>query len=142
MDAELSSKILATIRCLAEGTTGGSFEETARKFNALPLYEGWDGWLLLTVEGDVLVESEGRLSACTEPLRTFGVVMGVERYPELKPLLPIRPSASEDCPDCKGTGWFHVQEQRTHMRCGKCRALGWVEMPSNNALERTREQLC
>ncbi len=67
------------------------------------------------------------------------LVKGAEDYPELNVMLPTRPDSSHDCEHCKGTGWFHQNGVQVHVRCGTCRALGWVAVPSNTSLERTRE---
>jgi hypothetical protein len=131
----MSSTILAAIARLAEGSTGSTFEEAARQFNALPLYEGWYGWGILTPQGEILeADDEGNISPAKEPMRTMFLVVGTERYPELVPLLPQRPAGATDCAACKGSGWVHMNGRRMGFRCGGCRALGWLTEPSNNAL--------
>ena len=139
MDVTLSAQVRAHIERLAKGETGAAAEEAARQFDALPLFEGWDGWGLLTDQGQVLDASDsGVLSPAVDPLRTMYLVKGSETYPELKALLPVRPVASIDCARCGGSGWMHVGNEK--VRCGECRALGWVEVPSNKSLERTGER--
>jgi len=140
VQVSLSAQIRAHIDRLASGAGGSSVAEAARRFNALPLYEGWDGWGLITDDGEVLEGSdEGAVVPAVEPLRTMYLVKGAEDYPELRVLLPVRPELSADCDHCNGTGWFHQGGVKTHTRCGMCRALGWVAVPSNTSLERTRE---
>jgi hypothetical protein len=54
MHRSLSAQVRAHIDRLAQGTTGVASEDAARRFDALPLYEGWQGWGLLTEQGQVL----------------------------------------------------------------------------------------
>jgi hypothetical protein len=119
--------IRARIKLLSEGTSGDSYEEAAKRLKALPLYEGWDGWIMLTPDGGVLEERNGRLTPCVDPLRTSALVSGAERYPELKALLSIRPASARDCLICKGTSWVEFGDAKTRIRCGVCRALGWID---------------
>ena len=121
-----SVDIDARIKGLAAGSSGDPFEVAARKHGALPLYHGWDGWLLLTTGSEVVEEVDGQLRLAVEPWRTFGLVIGAERYPELRQLLPTRPSSARDCPHCKGTGWLIMNDKPAGFRCGHCYALGWV----------------
>jgi hypothetical protein len=132
MQAPTRSIIRKLIESLAKGSSGSKFEEAARRLDALPLYEGWTGWVVLTDLGEVLEETDegGVLSAVPEPLRTIHLVAGAERYPELLSLLPVRPPGSMECRHCSGTGWVEIKGNATKLRCGECRALGWVETPS------------
>ncbi len=121
-----------TIRSLIDRITNGAgneaFAETARKYDALPLAEGWFAWALLTEQGEVLEASEdGTASPAKEPLRTMFLVAGAERYPELVALLPVRSDVSVDCSRCEGTG--RMQFGSGKIRCHECRALGWIEAP-------------
>ena len=122
----ISADIDARINGLAAGSSGDPFESAARSFGALPLYQGWDGWLLLTIGGEVIEEVDGLLTPAVEPMRTFGLVTGSERYPELRRLLPERPASARNCLHCKGTGWLHQNDKPVRIRCAECRALGWV----------------
>ncbi len=125
MQATMSATIRALIERVTEGEGGEAFEQAARKFSALPLAEGWFGWALLTERGDVLDAGEdGSVSPAAEPLRTMFLVAGVERYPELIALLPVRSTTSTDCARCEGTGWMKFGNRE--IRCHECRALGWV----------------
>jgi hypothetical protein len=123
---EASALVRARVDLLAKGTCGNSHEEVARQSRALLIYEGWEGSVILTIEGEVLVETGGHLAPCEDPLRTVALVAGAERYPELKVLLPNRTDSARVCTACRGTGWFYIEDQKTGIRCGMCRALGWV----------------
>ena len=126
MQASISATIRSLIDRVTSGEGGEAFAQTARTHNALPLAEGWFAWALLTEQGDVLEAGEdGSVSPAKEPLRTMFLVAGAERYPELVVLLPVRPSASADCPRCEGTG--RMTHGSGKVRCQECRSLGWVE---------------
>jgi hypothetical protein len=130
----MSSTIRQLIERLAKGASGSGFEDAARRFDALPLYEGWEGWALLTDQGEVLeATDEGATSPASEPLRTMYLVAGAEKYPELAALLPARPAASSVCAHCDGTGWVKLGTEGGRFRCGECRALGWVETPCKSS---------
>lgn len=133
IQATMPDTIDELIATLINGSSGSNFEAAARRFDALPLYDGWDGWVLLTRQGEVVDADEaGVLTLAKEPMRTMCLVGGAERYPELAPLLPVRPTASKNCPHCNGTGWMPIGADG-RFRCGTCRALGWVEEPPNNS---------
>jgi hypothetical protein len=58
------------------------------------------------------------------PLYAMCLVEGAERYPELSSLLPVRPPASVECKQCRGTGWVEFAANGARFRCCECRALG------------------
>lgn len=114
-----------------KGEDGEAYEQAARKYNALPLAEGWFGWAVLTQEGEVLDALEdGSASRAAEPLRTMFLVAGAEKFPELVVLLPERTADSADCPRCEGSGWMPYNSRK--IRCHECRSLGWVELPAGD----------
>jgi hypothetical protein len=122
----MSATILALIDRVSKGEGGEQFEQAARRYNALPLAEGWFSWALLTEKGEVMEAPEGGPAVpAEEPLRTMFLVAGARRYPELVVLLPVRTSASVDCTRCEGSGWMKHGSGR--IRCHECRSLGWVE---------------
>src|SRR5262245_38440669 len=128
MRESLSSPLRKLIGRIARGTSGSPFEEAARQFKAVPLHAGWFGWYLLTDRGEVIeVVEDGSVSPVTEPLRTMCLVEGAERYPELLSFLPVRPPSALTCERCQGSGWMALDDQGGKIRCGDCRALGWVE---------------
>jgi|HubBroStandDraft_6_1064221.scaffolds.fasta_scaffold3077574_2 hypothetical protein len=59
---DTSASIRARIELLGKGTSGDLYEEAARKYGALLLCQGWEGSVLLTIEGEVLEESNGCLA--------------------------------------------------------------------------------
>jgi hypothetical protein len=125
MQASMASTIRALIEQVSQGDGGEPFAEAARRYNALPLAEGWFAWALLTEQGEVLEAAEdGTVAPAAEPLRTMFLVAGAERYPELITLLPVRSDASTNCVRCEGTGRMTFGNRK--VRCHECRALGWV----------------
>jgi hypothetical protein len=126
MTHTLSATILALIERVCHGEGGEAFGQAARKYNALPLAEGWFGWAVLTEHGEVLDAMEdGSTSIAAEPLRTMFLVAGAEKYPELVVLLPVRTATSTECARCEGSGWMKYGSRK--IRCQECRSLGWIE---------------
>jgi hypothetical protein len=124
---DVSAMIQALIERVSNGESGEDFEQVARRYNALPLAEGWFSWALLTEQGEVMEAPEGGPAVpAVEPLRTMFLVAGARRYPELVALLPARPSQSVDCTRCAGTGW--MKHGGGKIRCHECRSLGWIEL--------------
>jgi len=122
--------IYATIQSLIErvsqGEGGEGFEQVARRYNALPLAEGWFSWALLTDQGEVMEAPEdGPAVPAEEPLRTMFLVAGARRYPELVVMLPARTSTCVDCARCGGSAW--MKHGTGKIPCHECRSLGWVE---------------
>src|SRR5689334_15652612 len=80
-----------------------------RGSRAAPVYSDMGGTLLPRPDGEILfLDSD---SGDDEPQietdfgwRITAVVVGAEDYPELRPLLPIRPPGTEDCVACAGLG--------------------------------------
>ena len=132
MDHAMSATIRMLIDRVVRGERGNAFDqEAALQYDALPLHHSWTGWVLLTVQGEVLEadEESGEVSPVSEPNRTVLLVDGAETYPELILLLPVRTPLSKDCTMCAGTGRMDPPGGKGRFWCGECRALGWVEVP-------------
>ena len=82
--------------------------EAVRTTGALPVYADMGAALLLRPDGEILAfpwDSLGTPAPESDPVwRLIAVVVGAETYPELQPLLPVRPSGSPGCPWCAGRG--------------------------------------
>lgn len=106
-----------------------------RASGALPVYSDMGGTLLLRPDGEILFlddaseDDKPRLET-DEGWRITAVVVGAEKYPELRPLLPIRPAVAEACDACAGQGRIRVAEVSHGFLCGTCRGLGWLAPPS------------
>jgi hypothetical protein len=97
----------------------------ARATNALPVYFGWTGDLCLTAEGAVLFydeQSEQVRPETDDRWIIAAALSAVEKYPELRIILPQQPSTAATCATCSGTGRL----LDTSVHCGTCFGLGWV----------------
>lgn len=108
--------------------------EAVRVSGALPVYADMGGTLFLRPDGEILAlahdEGDEPQLETDERWRITAVVVGAEKYPELRPLLPIRPAETEDCDACAGQGRIRVAEIDYRFLCGNCYGLGWVAPPS------------
>jgi hypothetical protein len=124
---DLRSVIQSLVERWLASPTRLDLVEAVRVSRALPVYSDMGGTLLLRTDGEILFldgESEGdEPQVETEPgWRITAVVVGAEEYPQLSPLLPARPSGTEDCEACGGRG--RVTDYR--LLCGECHGLGWI----------------
>jgi hypothetical protein len=108
--------------------------DAVRVSGALPVYSDMGGTLLLRPDGEILFLDSN--SGDDEPpietdsgWRITAVVVGAEEYPELRPLLPNRPSGTEDCAACAGLGRVRIGETDRPILCGRCHGLGWLPPP-------------
>jgi len=118
-------------RRLAEYLTDSAAEhrDVASRFEALPVYADMGGTFFITPSLQILImrHDEGAVSEeCSPEWRLVALVAAVERYPELRQLLPTRPSGALDCSVCAGTG------RLLSARCGSCFGLGWPALHSDN----------
>jgi hypothetical protein len=96
------------------------------EFAALPLYLGWTETIGLRPDGEMVSWStEGDYSG-TRPVEDrlwvlSALVAGVERYSELRALLPERPAAAIDC-QCRK----HPLLASGRVLCGECGGIGWL----------------
>lgn len=113
-------------------SSNDSLTKTARAHRVLPVYADVDGSLFLKPNGEVWSQ---RSESVDSPLKLeesphwclVARLAAAERFPGLAELVPIRPAAAVDCPDCEGCG--HVMNGL--VRCGVCYGLGWSEVRSN-----------
>ena len=62
----------------------------------------------------------------TDPVVVYGAMMqGVQRHPELQPLVPERPPGVVRCEGCGGRGYTLAPGERIADGCLQCRGLGW-----------------
>jgi hypothetical protein len=94
------------------------------------------GALLLRPDGEVLCLPWGELEKLAPESdagwRLTALVLGADKYPELRPLLPVRPSGTADCEACKGGGRIRIEGSgnRRGPICGRCLGLGWLSAAS------------
>jgi hypothetical protein len=103
-----------------------------RESGALPVYVDVGGALLLRPDCEILLLPSDSIETPViefDPRwRLTAIVVGAEKYPELKPLLPARPTGIGDCEWCDGRGRIRLGDSK-HRRgpiCGRCYGLGWL----------------
>ena len=94
---------------------------------ALPLYLGWLETVGIRADGEfVRWSTEGEYPGVQTVEDRYqwlsSLVDGCRRYPELRPLLPIRPAQALDC-RCLGNPLFAEGQ----VSCPECCGLGWVQ---------------
>jgi len=92
----------------------------------LPLYVGWVATLGIRPDGSFVrwTHDDG---GSVEPLddafwQRMAICQGVKKYPELRSLLPERPSRAETCSVCDGAG---ERAGAPQIIC-ECGGAGWV----------------
>jgi hypothetical protein len=106
--------------------------EAVRNSGAVPVYVDIGGALVLRADGEILCYPWDSLA---EPApesdaswRLTAVVVGAEKHPELRPLLPVRPIGTADCQWCAGRGRICIGEsdRKRGPICGSCYGIGWL----------------
>jgi hypothetical protein len=106
--------------------------EAVRISGALPVYVDVGGALLLRADSEILCfpwDSLGEPAPESDPgWRLTAVVVGAEKHPELRPLLPVRPIGTEDCRWCACHGRICIGDldRSSDLICGSCYGLGWL----------------
>ena len=67
------------------------------------------------------LDQEGTWRQATDNERMGALVIGARRIPEIRRLIPARPTSSPDCSRCAGTGNLIA-----NVICPECSGLGWV----------------
>lgn len=102
------------------------------RYNALPLY-GTLGqvWLLRTDGTFWMADSDFglELQPLPEKAHVSALVYGAERYPFLRPLIPIRPADAASCTACAAEGLVVLESvipAGAKTACCECHGLGWL----------------
>lgn len=102
----------------------------AARFDALPLCVDWEKCWAVRVNGSVVVfyhdSEDAQLQIEDDPrLVNIALYQGSITYPEIKSLVPERPTDARDCPYCaeKGIDPDSLEDQNIICYCG---GLGWV----------------
>jgi len=77
---------------------------------------------------DADAEFEKPLQPLEKQFHMMALAVGIERYPWLMELLPLRPADAIDCPYCKGAGEIvpaNAVRGSAGLFCPACDALGW-----------------
>lgn len=121
-------------RRLAEylSNPAAEFQDLARRYDALPVYSDVGGTIFLTPSSKVLclpTDSVDLQEEHSPEWRLVALVHAAEKFPELQPLLPVRPDNTPACAACSGCG-----SVAGGLRCGACLGLGW-SVRSNKVLQ-------
>ena len=111
-------------------------DEITEKYDAFMLDPGLGPPVYLSCDGRIIWDDDGWGVVGTRADAIASVLAGIKKtgIVDLRNLLPVRPSASVDCPECDATGWFdaHGQFQDVNGRpfsiiCMTCAGLGWTD---------------
>lgn len=107
-----------------------NLRQLAARFEALPLCVDWEKCWALRPDGQVVVfshEGEDPQLREEEDSRMINVALfqGSLTYPEIKRLVPARPTDAKDCPFCPGGGVQSENPVSQTMIC-YCGGLGWI----------------
>jgi hypothetical protein len=115
---------------LSTETDPVDLRKIAKEANILPLYVSMSGFYAVNDKGELLTFTFDRLA---EPIiesdkRISNTVFfhGSQTYPELIPLVPIKPVDGRECPYCFGTGIAPNQPPRVNNLVCYCGGLGWI----------------
>jgi hypothetical protein len=95
----------------------------ARLKNVLPVYSDMTGSLGFSPDGVILFsdwESNEVKPMTDEGWQIIAAVSAIERYPDLREILPDRPNRAKSCDACGGKG------RMLSVFCGRCHGLGWI----------------
>jgi hypothetical protein len=98
--------------------------------DAIPLYCGWFETIGLTATGEIVMwNAEGEYDDIRKPddpqIVMCSRMEGLQRYPQLKSLRPVRPATAVTCGPCKGTGKISLPNG-SELFCN-CSGVGWLD---------------
>lgn len=97
-----------------------------RQHGFLPLYLGWVAVLGIRPDGSIVrwaCEGSNQVEEVPQPFwQRMALCQGVKKYPELRTLLPDRPSIAYTCDVCSGAGEI---PGAPGVVC-KCGGTGWL----------------
>ncbi len=103
----------------------------ASRHSVLPLFVDWTGFWGISANGSVLLidteeDTPPVLEADARILR-IALFQGARKFPELRPLVPRRPDAAGDCPNCHGQGVIDIPGVERGVIVCSCGGLGWLD---------------
>jgi hypothetical protein len=129
---ELTPHLLAALREYRQVRGGDDITEI---YDAFMLDAGLGPPTYLSSDGRIIWDDDMWGVVGTRAEAVAAILVGVKKTGliELRELLPSRPAAAADCPECSGTGRFdaHGQLQDIDGRpfsvvCMRCAGLGWT----------------
>jgi hypothetical protein len=146
MSPELSAWIAARIAAFpSEAAEQLQWEESyVAEAAALPLYLGWTETIGLRADGEIVRWSTEGEYPGVQPVEDrylwlSALVVGCQRYPQLRVLLPSRPAGAVDCRHLS-----HPLFAEGKVLCPECCGLGWIyptDTERSAATNRPREGL-
>jgi len=127
LPATIADRVIEAIASL-DPATGGPADRYGVAQRAFPLLADVGGCCLLRPDGEFLqiawdTSEDSPTVLGTIPLAAL--VVGAERFPWLRELVPVRSPQAIDCQTCAGTGKIRRGEV-SGILCGDCSVLGWV----------------
>jgi len=135
----IPNELMPILRELQAETRRFYIDKLAEAEDAVVMSGGMGAAMYLTLDGRVIVWDDDLDGEETEPREAkdvkemfTAIVVGAKRRkaPELLSLLPPRPKAALDCPDCGNSGWrqfgLDVNGEPVKIICWDCGGIGWI----------------
>jgi hypothetical protein len=99
--------------------------------HALPLVMDLGGCIAIRPIGEMIMvkwdKPQETLNVTDPMLQAIALQQGSLKYPELKPIVPVRTPEVQECTECQGTGIHPITQ---HLGCERvvcaCGGLGWI----------------
>src|SRR4051812_45540589 len=105
-------------------------KDLAGRYHVLPILIDWTAFWGLRPDGSIFLiptEDDGEAQAEGDGrIRRIAIFRGAKKYPELKPLVPVRPPDATDCPHCEGHGRIDIPGVEPDTIVCFCGGSGWV----------------
>ena len=117
------------------GTVGGTIDNEAARHGAIALMGTIGATWILRPDGtlwNVDEDFDVPLTALPEEDHLRALFYGIDRFPWLSELRPLRPFSTLECPVCRGVGGFCPVDtlgSRFRSPCSSCDGLGWARSP-------------
>lgn len=102
----------------------------AAQYHVLPTMVDWTAFWGLRPDGEILLiptEEEGEAQIESDVrVRRMALFQGARKYPELKQLVPSRPTDALDCRHCEGRGQINPPGVEPGTIICFCGGLGWL----------------
>lgn len=103
--------------------------EMAKEHRFIPLFADMGGVCGVLPDGSVVEmawDAAAPRPVVDKRLRDIALLLGAKRYPEIRDIIPARPSGAKDCEQCAGTGTLSVNGREVSGVACKCGGLGWI----------------